>query len=211
MSFVSGVTPAHSCKNKLLKESRMKLFSRSKTVLRLPEVIGDNWHENFIIHIAFIIRPKVYVELGLYQCALFNRIIPFADKLIGLDCLKNPGKCMKKSPKVEFVCSTTSDFAKVAKNKGLKIDMLFIDADHSKESVYKDFKAFFPLMNDQGLILLHDGYPKNEEYTQSGYCGDGYKAIEELTDKAKGYEMMTIPLHPGLTLCRKRSKHLHWK
>lgn len=74
--------------------------------------------------------------------------------------------------------------------------MLFIDANHSKESVKADFENYFNLVSENGIILLHDGYPKNEEFTQSGYCGDGYKAIEELTKNKEDYEMMTIPLHP---------------
>jgi len=190
----------------------MKIFQhQSETVIRIPKEPGNNWHENFIIHLACILKPKVYVELGLYQCDLFNRMIPFCESLIGVDYMETPGKFIKKSPKVEFVCSTTAEFAKVAKHEGLEIDMLFIDANHSEEWVRKDFEAFFPLVNDQGLILLHDGYPLNDEFTQSGYCGDGYKAIELFTAKTNGYEMMTIPLHPGLTICRKRSKHLNWK
>ncbi len=32
----------------------------------------ENWHEDFIINLAAQFRPKVYVELGLYQCELFN-------------------------------------------------------------------------------------------------------------------------------------------
>jgi hypothetical protein len=65
-------------------------------------------------------------------------------------------------------------------------------------------------MNEQALILLHDGFPKNKKYTDPGYCGDGYRAIKELTEQQKDYEMMTIPVHPGLTLARKRTTHLPW-
>ena len=190
----------------------MRSFRSSKdTILKIPHDPGNNWHENFIVHLAAVTRPKVYVELGLYQCELFNRMIPFADRLIGLDCSEKAGTFMKKSPKVEFVCAMTDAYAKVLKKEGVTIDMLFIDADHSEEWVRKDFDNYFPLVADQGLIILHDGYPKNEEFTQPGYCGDGYKAILELTMQAKGYEMMTLPVHPGVTLCRKRSKQLPWK
>lgn len=157
-----------------------------------------------------ILRPKIYVELGLYQCELFNRVIPFADKLIGVDIAPEAGKFMKRSLKSEFVCLSTDEFAKLAKKNCLKIDMLFIDANHSKESVERDFRSFFPLVSDQGVILLHDSFPRNKQFTDPGYCGDGYKAIEKLTKSAKDYEMVTIPRHPGLTLCRKRSKHLPW-
>ncbi len=190
---------------------RFDKFADDELLLRIPKEPGNNWHENFIVHLAAVLRPKVYVELGLYQCELFNRIIPYSEYLIGIDSAEKAGIYMKKNEKTRFVCTKTDEFADVLKNENVTIDMLFIDADHSEEWVAKDFKNFLPLVADQGLILLHDGYPKNEEFTQPGYCGDGYKAIEKLTKNTQGYEMMTIPVHPGLTLCRKRSKQLPWK
>lgn len=179
--------------------------------MNFPVEIKGNWHVNLILHLASISQPKVYVELGLYQCELFNKMIPFADKLIGVDLSEQAGQFMKKTSKTEFVCSTTDDFAKLAKEKGLSIDMLFIDANHSYESVRNDFINFFPMVKNNGLILLHDGYPKDLTHTAEGYCGDGYKAIKELTASQNGYEMMTIPIHPGLTIARKRSTHLSWQ
>jgi len=182
-------------------------------LLKPSQPVPSNWHEDFIVHIASVVRPKVYMELGLYRCELFNRIIPYAETLIGLDIVPEVGNYMRKSSKTTFVCKNTEEYGKEFTKNPMPIDLLFIDADHSEEWVKKDFDAFFPYISDQGMILLHDGYPKNEEQTSSGYCGDGYKAIEKLTKKAAeaGYEMMTIPVHPGLTLCRKRSKHLAWK
>ncbi len=170
----------------------------------------ENWHEDFIINLAAQFRSKVYVELGLYQCELFNGVIPYAETLIGVDISAEAGKWMNASEKATFIHSNTNDFAEALKRNPISIDMLFIDADHSKESVLKDFWNFFPFVNDDGIILLHDSYPKNAEYTQPGYCGDGYKAIEELSKETELYEMMTLPMHPGLTLCRKRKQHLPW-
>ena len=170
----------------------------------------ENWHEDFIINLAAQFRPKVYVELGLYQCELFNGVIPYAETLIGVDISAEAGKWMQDSEKATFIHSTTDNFAEALKQNPILIDMLFIDADHSKESVLKDFWNFFPFVKDDGIILLHDSYPKNAEYTQPGYCGDGYKAIEELSKETELYEMMTLPMHPGLTLCRKRNQHLPW-
>jgi len=169
-----------------------------------------NWHEDFIVHLTRVVRPKVYVELGVYQCALFNRVVPYAQKLIGIDNSEEAGKFMKKTAKAKFVRLSTDEYYRELKKHPIKIDMLFIDADHSKESVLKDFKHFFPYVSDQGVILLHDGYPKNIAQTKPGYCGDGFKAIEELSKHTDDYEMMTIPVTPGLTLCRKRKKHLNW-
>lgn len=185
-----------------------------KSMLRprvtLPEEGVQNWHENFIVHLAAILRPRVYVELGLYQCELFNRIVPYANQLIGVDANNSAGTFMIKSDKVRFVNGMTSDFALIAERESLQVDLLFIDADHSETWVERDFRDFFPRVSDQGIILIHDSHPMSVEYTQSGYCGDGYKAIDRLSREAVDYEMMTIPVHPGLTLCRKRRNQLGW-
>lgn len=184
-------------------------FNDNKIELAKPG--QEDWHENFILHLASIIRPKIYVELGLYKCELFNRIIPYADKLIGVDILSDVEKYMKKTAKTEFICSDTVSFCNQIKKSPIVIDLLFIDANHSKESVLEDFNNFFPFIADQGIILLHDGYPKNKEYSSKGYCGDAFLTIEKLSKETDEYEMMTIPMHPGVTICRKRLRHLPWK
>jgi len=176
----------------------------------ISRVIPGNWHESFIENLASILRPTVYVELGLYHCELFNRIIPYAERLIGVDNNANAGKWMAKSGKVRFVNSTTNEFATKLQTDITSIGMLFIDANHSKRAVLKDFWDFYPFVSCQGLIILHDTHPGNIEYTQPGYCNDAYKAVEELSGHQDKFEIMTIPVHPGLTLCRKRTTQLSW-
>jgi len=144
----------------------ISIFKNNKSIKLVSpksKITPNNWHEDFIVHLASILKPKVYVELGLYHCALFNRIEPFAKKLIGVDTSTEAGRYMKKSHKTKFINSTTDSYAKALKKKPIKIDMLFIDADHSKKSVMRDFNNFFPYVVDQGLILLHDGYPENKK------------------------------------------------
>jgi predicted O-methyltransferase YrrM len=176
----------------------------------LRDSVPENWHESFIEHLASVLKPKVYIELGLYRCELFNRIIPHAQQLIGVDINAEAGKWIAKSDKVKFVNSTTDEFAAVLAAHPMSIDMLFIDADHSREAVLKDFWSFSPFVSPHGIILLHDTHPKNVDYTQPGYCSDAYKAAEELSKHRDKFELMTIPVHPGLTLCRKRITQLSW-
>lgn len=173
-------------------------------------MVGLNWHEDFIVHLASLVRPKVYVELGLFQCALFNRIIPYAEQLIGVDIRAEAGQYMHHSLNARFVKATTQEFAKELKVNPLQINMLFIDADHSKEAVLQDFKNFFPFVAPHGLILLHDTHPKNEEMMNPGLSGTACQAVEILSKDTGAYELMTIPVSPGLTICRKRQTQLSW-
>lgn len=168
------------------------------------------WHEDFIVQLASIVRPKVYVELGIFHCTLFNRVIPFAEQLIGVDINANAGTYMNVLPKTQFFHSTTEAFAKQLKDNPLQIDMLFIDADHSKEAVLQDFHDYFPFVAQQGLILLHDSHPGDERMLHPSLCGTAHEAIEQLSKERENYEMMTIPVSPGLTICRKRTTQLSW-
>lgn len=195
-----------------------KVLARAVSILNLPFIdlshgyaTNSKWHQGLIIHLASILRPRVYLELGIFKCGLFNRMIPFAEQLIGVDANPEAGTHMAKSPKVRFVASTTSNFARHLRSEPISIDMIFIDADHSREAVEQDFVNFFPFVKPHGLILLHDTHPMDKAATSPERCGDAYQAIESLSRKFEQFEMMTLPWHPGLTLCRKRTAQLAWQ
>ena len=42
-------------------------------------------------------------------------------------------------------------------------------------------------------------------------CGGVYKAVAELSDHNDQCEMVTIPVAPGVTICRKRTVELAWQ
>ncbi len=183
----------------------------SSPFINLNQDHGLTWHEDFIVHLASIYRPRLYVELGIYRCALFNRIIPYAEQLIGVDIDPNAGTYMQNSAKTRFVNADTQDFIQELKQESLVIDMLFIDANHSREAVLNDFKSYLPFVAPHGLILLHDVHPGNEMLIQPEWCGTAYLAAEELAREHTDYEMMTIPISPGLAICRKRRTQLSWQ
>jgi cephalosporin hydroxylase len=66
-------------------------------------------------------------------------------------------------------------------NNNLGIDFLFIDGDHSYESVLCDFLLYYPLVNKGGIISFHDtiltesniGVPKLMEEIKSGKFTNG--------------------------------------
>lgn len=169
-----------------------------------------NWHVEFITGLARLLRPDVYVELGIYQAETLNKVAPFVGRAIGLDVDPASARYVRHAPNVRFVCGTTDSFAAEIPMLGLQIDMLFIDADHCRESVRRDFDNYFPFVRPQGLILMHDTHPGDARLVEPGWCGDAYRAIEQLQTDAVGYEMMTIPRSPGLTMCRKRTTQLGW-
>ena len=193
--------------------NQRELYPTQNSVI-LPKANEDlpgNWHVAFIEHLAAIARPGNYVEFGLYECELFNRITPYANRLIGVDMNVHSGQYMKKSSKAEFWNMTTQEFAHKLKQNPFTIDMIFIDADHSCDSVWNDFWNILPYISPHGLILLHDAHPGEANLIDAGYCGDGYLTIDNLSRQRDEFEMMTLPFSPGLAICRKRKMQLSWQ
>ena len=88
---------------------------------------------------------------------------------------------------------------------------MFIDADHKFESSLSDFELILPYVNEDGLIFIHDTYPASVKWTNPGFCGDSYKTAEFIR---KNYydkcEILTLPLHPGISIIRKCTKQMSW-
>lgn len=192
----------------IAKEKLRKIYGTIRSIGKENNTVP---HDDLIVSFAKMLKPKTYVELGVYQCMIVNKIMPYVSEAVyAVDIEKSAGDFMKKNPKAHFYNGTTDAFAEELRKKNVTIDMMFIDADHRKESVLADFKNYFPLVKEDGIIFLHDGYPRNKEETGDGYCSNCWEAIEELSKHTDTYEMMTIPLHPGLTICRKRTKQVPW-
>lgn len=196
----------------MLRTARTALSRLSMLKRRSPQVaeVSLDWHIEFIAGLARLMRPRVYVELGIYQAELFNRVAPHAGQAIGVDVDPACAHFVREAPNAHFVCGTTDSFADDSRKLGRQIDMLFIDADHCRESVLRDFRSYLPLVSPHGLILMHDTHPGDASLLDPGFCCDAYRAVEELQSNPVGYEMMTIPLSPGLTMCRKRTAQLAW-
>lgn len=156
-----------------------------------------------------ILQPDNYLELGLYKGETITYVKDYVKKqCIGVD-ISIP---QNKQGYIFYNLSTNVFFEKISQGQIQlpKLDIVFIDADHSYKQSLKDFNNVFSYVNDQGLIFLHDTFPKNKDFTNSGYCGDTYKIVYDLRNRID-CELITLPVHPGLTLVRKRNNHLLWQ
>ena len=66
-----------------------KYLSLSKTSGRTGDA---DFHVDFIVHLASILRPKCYVELGVYECETFNRVSKFSEESYAVDINPVAGK-----------------------------------------------------------------------------------------------------------------------
>jgi len=129
-----------------------------------------------IITLSRIIQqssPKVICEVGTASGGtlfLFSRITN-SEKIISLDLPTNalgggyPWKIpffrsLGKKHLIQLIRSDShseSTLAKVQSNlKGHRIDLLFIDGDHTYQGVKQDFQMYSPLVRKGGIVVLHD-------------------------------------------------------
>ena len=154
---------------------------------------------------------KRYLELGIRQGNCFNEVAPLSTEAYAVD-IKNSYKHIKRNKNLVWKHMKTEEFLKNHDAKR-KFDLVFIDADHTHEGSLNDFKLVFPLVNDNGIILLHDSYPPSEEFAQPGYCWDSYKtAVYIRNNFNKECEIATLPFYYGISVVRKISlnKQLLW-
>jgi len=155
---------------------------------------------------------KRYLELGIRKGNCFNAVAPLSSEAYAVDTRnyyryveQNKNLIWNRMPTVEFLKKHDSE---------KKFDLVFIDADHSYKASLNDFKLVLPLVNDNGLILLHDTYPPSEEFISSDCCCEVYKTAEYIRNNFnKECEIVTLPFYFGISVVRKigLGKHLLWR
>jgi len=113
-----------------------------------------------------------YLEIGCFDDGLFNNII--CDKKVGVDPVS--GGTIRK---------TSDQFFKDNKEK---FDCIFIDGLHYYSQVKKDIQNSLKILNQDGIILLHDCLPNNYFQQAIPRCqytwnGDVWRAIVECRTK----------------------------
>jgi len=182
--------------------------------MRMP--FNKNEHVNIIEPIARgLHRSGVlnrYLELGIRRGPCFNVVAPLAKEAYAVD-INDCYKYIKQNKNLIWYQGKTVDFLK-GHNKNKKFDLVFIDACHEHKASLNDFELVLPLVNDNGLILLHDTYPTCEKLLSKSYCADTYLTAKYIREHYnKECEIVTLPFYFGVAVVRKMKlgKHLLWK
>jgi len=173
---------------------------------------GKNDHVKFVKSIAIGLKNAKalnrYLELGIREGPCFNVVAPLAEEAYAVD-YKDCYKYISENNNLIWYHGTTVSFLK-NHDKSKKFDLVFIDADHKHESSLEDFNLVFPLVNDNGLILLHDTYPTCKKLTV-GYCKDSYKTADYIRrNYFNKCEIVTLPFYYGISIVRKLDRQLLW-
>lgn len=155
-------------------------------------------HESLIPLLVEIIGARCYLELGVYDFTTIRKVREQNPdcRCIGVDS-KRIGYV---PPGIEFFHMTTKEF--FGQERGIRPDLVFIDADHNAFSVQDDATWSWEILSGEGLMLLHDTNPETVADTAPGLCGNAWEYAKAMEFS----EAVTLPYHPGLTIIRKRMK-----
>ncbi len=97
---------------------------------------------------------------------------------------------------------TSDDWFKT--NEDAKLDLIFVDGDHTKDQVKRDFENSLRCLSDNGFILIHDVLPENEAGTKvpretRKWWGDVYKWAMTLSSY-DGIKFKTFNIDNGCML-----------
>lgn len=140
----------------------------------------------------------------LFSIDLFNDILPCKGQRTR--CLINPYDKIKENIKKCGIENHTrlikGDSKKIGEKwseiSKSKIDILFIDGDHTIKGCFDDFKSFLPYISTNGLIILHDIYPD-----KCGCYGPRFLLDNISRDnKVQILEIETSPYNFGMAILR---------
>lgn len=184
--------------------------------IKTPREYRNMEFRDLLVNLCLLFKPTTYVEIGVKHGYTFNQIAQMSvvERAVAVDIFLMPR--VYDGDKVQKYEMSSSQFAiEWGKKKNPRIDLLFIDGDHSKDQVEKDFYNLSPFVESYtGLICFHDTYPVKPELIQPGYCDDAWEAIRKIRYSpmmAEMFEILTLPgPWAGLTIMRKVHGNHGW-
>jgi methyltransferase family protein len=92
--------------------------------------------------------------------------------------------------------------------KGLRYDIILVDSFHEYDTSYRDLEAAFDLIDEGGMLVVHDCLPPNAEiatasFVPGGWCGVTYKAYIDFVCTQRNLDYRTVDTDYGCGLIRK--------
>jgi hypothetical protein len=126
---------------------------------------------------GFIPRIMTQARYDLHQQGIFEGnsdynwgdigatyVIDACNGIGGPNDLENEDSFYRKSFHPRFIKSTSEKaYYDFFTRQDIKIDVLFIDGDHSYEGVKLDFELYSKILSPKGIILIHDTDSEYEE------------------------------------------------
>lgn len=141
---------------------------------------------------------KNYLELGVADGANIHMIRDHVDKCVGVDIFDQ----IPDKDKIEYNLMKTDDFFKINLEK---FDIVFIDANHDWFYVRRDFENSLKVLNEFGIIILHDTDPMSDIMLNPGFCSDSYHIDDYIYANHPELNVVTLPVcDMGLTIVKRK-------
>jgi hypothetical protein len=148
-------------------------------------------------------------------------IIDACNGVGGPNDLDNEDSFYRKNFYPRFIKSTSEEaYYDFFVRQDIKIDVLWIDGDHSYEGVKTDFELYSNIMNDKGIIIIHDTDEKYEETLivsedakKDHHRFDGPSRFVKELEKNPNYNLINLhnfrilmdkPASSGITIINRR-------
>jgi len=165
-----------------------------------------------LISLAKTINPRIVCEIGTQyggNLFLMGNCLPSVCEVYGVDLyVRNREKLRAMLPGVRSLHTLSGSsysqriFEQVRAALGdKKIDLLFIDGDHSYEGAKQDFVLYRSLVAEGGLIGFHDIVPDHKTRfgkVTLGYSGGVPILWERVATMFKSHEFIEDPMQDSL-------------
>lgn len=167
----------------------------------IKEIPSFHHHTHILYDVRHIIsKEKVtYMEIGSYCGASAALVLSHPGKTVVhcIDPLNLPKShykgqhdqltmlqnALKEYKDVNIHQGYSQDTKILNEVKDVKVDMLFIDGDHSYNGVRRDFNNYSPLVVSGGFIIFDD-------YLDAKHSPEVRKAVDDLVKDLEGYEII---------------------
>ena len=153
-----------------LKGKPLTTFNSSDTSSIVKPIVGKGFGQFSVCNkkvLTNLIRSKPYASLFVEIGTASNYITSSTETIINnktenclfytIDIAERVLPPILRLNKNIFIVQSDSTGDKVKELlQGKRIDILFIDGDHSIDRVFAEYEFYLPYMKDDGIIVLHD-------------------------------------------------------
>jgi|MDTC01.3.fsa_nt_gb cephalosporin hydroxylase len=105
----------------------------------------------------------------------------------------SPRKMIELAQSSHFVNFIQSNSISYLTNCNKRYDLIFLDGSHLSNIVYQEIPLALNLLNNGGIILLHDYYVNNSPIWGDGFISSGpYQAVERFMEEGQSFHVEPI-------------------
>lgn len=136
---------------------------RIKSILEIGTHIGSS-----TIYLALALKDQNCEKLNLTSVDILDVNDTRTQPWLNHNSKFSPAKMVDELFCSSFVKFISSDSLKFMRDCNDKFDLVFLDGSHSASVVYREVPEALKLLNENGLIILHDYFPKGKPLWKNG-------------------------------------------